>query len=436
MMRVQLAKSGAAPFSPRYPAGSPLRNTPVGNAAVGAAGNKRASDAVRRPAQADRSNSSMWPPAGCSKSKCNSARRFLDELRMLIRNALRPAAVSAARGTSAPMRTVAQAGLPAAAALREAMLVPLSTQVAAEVVPATLRSGGFGEFPYGSSAAAQLVPNSNPLSYVTGYVPTPLSGGQIVRLGGNNFAVPAWQQEVAAAAMRNGGLGDAATGYLAWSKLGFVRLKNEFLSDEQNQRLADLSLQLGMEVERLPSATVDSACEAAAQDEDIAQLLAEFAVQKNNFAESPGRGIELAFGRRRFGIAVSGEGVPLSYQYTKKSGWTKFGSKLLVAAGTALEWTSASAWIRIAGRTILGDAFKANPHVSNLLSQDLFYLSGDLARRYASGEIELRDAVRSYLQAGATTAQLGSVLVPATRPIATAASIGLSVAAEAAAESN
>ncbi len=210
-------------------------------------------------------------------------------------------------------------------------LAPRLAQYLAQA-PSTTQFGSavLAERPYQSLsiADAELSFENITQEYIAAYVPTPKSAGEIAAAGVANFLSPAWQQEVSAATERNGGLGDSENGFLAWSSLGFVRLRNPLLTPEQNRKLAEISLALGIEVSKLPARSDQSSVANENIDRWVNDFIAEYEQELAQFLENPSDRIRIKDGRRYYVLELkdtpTGETVPVSYYYKKSGGIGSF----------------------------------------------------------------------------------------------------------------
>jgi len=200
------------------------------------------------------------------------------------------------------------------------------------------RAPGAGDVP--------LLRSDQQPAYVNGAVGTPPEAGQLAEGGAANFLNPAWVEQVELAARRNGGLGNAEDGYLAFSREhGFVRLKNTGLSPEQNRRLAEISLQTGWPVEKLPSRTGDSAIADPKVGRWVDDFIGRFDQELVDFKADPVKnGISVKDGRRRFKLEFNEQaGGVVSYDYKKKGGFGGFVQKHMKFIGPVLDGLSLAA---------------------------------------------------------------------------------------------
>ena len=86
-----------------------------------------------------------------------------------------------------------------------------------------------------------IIPPATNQPYILAAIGTPPLAGELYLSRTANLFNDAWKQEVKNAIEKNGGLGTESDGYLAFSKIGFVRLNNPNLSKEQNRQLAAIS---------------------------------------------------------------------------------------------------------------------------------------------------------------------------------------------------
>jgi len=168
------------------------------------------------------------------------------------------------------------------------------------------RNSVFPGLSYGAFSADRAVllgpPNQEEAKkkYIGAYVPTTEAAGQLQLSGLANIFTQSWQEQVAQAATNNGGLGDVDTGYLAWSNNGFVRLKNSNLTDEQNRKIAEISLITGNAVENLPSRSTEPVTQ-----ENINRWVDTFIERHDTamseFLNNPANGYSVKDGSKRYG---------------------------------------------------------------------------------------------------------------------------------------
>jgi hypothetical protein len=258
--------------------------------------------------------------------------------------------------TTAPMQTTAQ----------PAYAVPQT--------PANLSQPPFG-FPnlaYTSDPTAALVPNGPETpAYVHGGIGTPPEVGQLMEAGGANFLNPQWQAMVADHAARNGGLGNEQDGFLAVGKDGFVRFYNENLSPEQNRRLAEISLQTGWPIDKMPS-RADEAGENI--DRWANKFLERFDREFAAFQADPmGHKMTVRDGKKRFVLDFNEEAQAfVSYNYKKSGGLRGFVQDNLKYIAPVLNVLTA-----VGGPITAGIAFAARAAVSYI----------------ATGALKVRDVV-------------------------------------------
>lgn len=161
--------------------------------------------------------------------------------------------------------------------------------------------------------------------YLLAAVPTSKEAGQIAEAGIANVFSEPWQLQLQDAVNRNGGLGDAENGFLAWSKIGFVRFYNDNLSPEQNRKLAAASLEMGFAVERMPSRSNESVFEKENIARWVDSFLEKYETQKAEFLQNPEKGISVKDGRKRFEVKLDKDsGQIVSYYYKKSGGFRGF----------------------------------------------------------------------------------------------------------------
>ena len=171
---------------------------------------------------------------------------------------------------------------------------------------------------------ADLIPAQSEQAYILSAVPTPPIAGELFESGLANFFNPLWQSEVASAIAKNGGLGTAEDGFLAWSRIGFVRFYNENLSPEQNRRLAEASLEFGFQIERMPSRS-DKPVSDPNIDRWVNEFIEKYQTQRSEFLAQPERGMSVRDGRKRFEVKLDPQsGQVVSYYYKKSGGLRGF----------------------------------------------------------------------------------------------------------------
>jgi hypothetical protein len=163
-------------------------------------------------------------------------------------------------------------------------------------------------------------------AYINGAVGTPIEFAQLREGGAANMMNPAWLAEIDAAVARNGGLGNMEDGYLAVSKLGFVRLRNTNLTPEQNRQLAAISLQTGWPIEDLPARAGESRIEHGHIDQWFDNFVGDYSREFQDFLRNPTEnGIHMQDGHRRFALEFKEEaGGFVSYNYKKSGGFRGF----------------------------------------------------------------------------------------------------------------
>jgi len=296
-------------------------------------------------------------------------------------------------------------------------------------VPIGLELFSYGSTPIGK---ADLMLDGIKDDYVAAYVPTPLEAGQLRDVKANNITVGLWIEQIAQAVRRNGGLGNSEDGFLAWSKKGFIRLRNPRLSPEENRRLAAMSLQIGVAVERLPARSTKSASENPGIEHWIEKLLADYDKKLAQFLENPAEGISLQDGKRRFGLRFNEEiGVATSYYYKKRSGLKRFGRKTLELAGKAIQLTAPTGILpgslgqRLIQKVVMNsvpglreigkkinDIFDSTRVKAILSLIDPARYAGELVEIYGKGQASLKQVV----QAALARAQQGFDFLPAADP--------------------
>lgn len=192
-------------------------------------------------------------------------------------------------------------------------------------LPSNVFPFGIPNLAYGSGKAGEvelLGPPSEEYGqkkYIAGYIPTSAKAGELKVAGIANMFSPDWLAEVQDAAKRNGGLGSDEEGYLAWSNVGFVRLKNENLTPEQNKKIAEMSLVTGTPIENTPAHTQDSHSEPKVNDW-VNTFISRHDNELAAFIQNPADGYSVSDGRKKYHMEFNQEaGAVVSY-YFKKSG--------------------------------------------------------------------------------------------------------------------
>lgn len=234
-----------------------------------------------------------------------------------------------------------------------------------------------------SIAEAELSFENITQEYVAAYVPTPASAGEIAGAGVGNFLNPAWQEEVEAATQRNGGLGDSENGFLAWSSLGFIRLRNPLLTPEQNRKLAEISLAMGIEVSKLPARSEQSSVENENINSWVNDFVDEYQQELSQFLKDPSDRIRIKDGRRYYILELKstpdGVQVPLSYYYKLSGG---FASSLRSAFGDVAKMASFFDPISLAAQGLSRSGLSLGglaPELTGLLQSGSVFSSGLLS---------------------------------------------------------
>lgn len=185
--------------------------------------------------------------------------------------------------------------------------------------PFGLEMFGYGSAPAESGAVAFA---DDMPGFVNGAIGTPPEVGELREGGGANFLNPGWLAMVGDAVRRNGGLGTAEDGFLAFSKeFGFVRLRNTGLSPEQNRQLAAMSLQTGWAVEELLTRTGDSSFLDPKIGEWADGFIDRYANEFQDFLADPTKnGISVSDGKRKYHLEYNEKAGGFVSYYFKKSG--------------------------------------------------------------------------------------------------------------------
>ncbi|MBL7661349.1 hypothetical protein JNK13_01220 [bacterium] len=136
--------------------------------------------------------------------------------------------------------------------------------------------------------------------YIKAYVPTPPIAGELRQAGVANIFTPAWREQIEAARKLNGGMGNATDGYLAFSKNGFMRLKNDHLTDEQNRKLAEFTLLTGTPVENTPARALNEMDRKATMQEWASEFLGKHEAAMTGFMTDPAAGYKIKDGRNLY----------------------------------------------------------------------------------------------------------------------------------------
>lgn len=243
----------------------------------------------------------------------------------------------AVRAASSAMATAAVTA-PAAASVATPAPAPEAPAAPPAPPPADLSKPplGFPDLAYTSDPNAALVPpTEDTLPYVRGGIGTPPEVGQLAQAGGANFLNPQWQAMVADHAARNGGLGNEQDGFLAFSKHGFVRFYNENLTPEQNRRLAEISLQTGWPIEKMPSRAEEGGEHI---DRWANKFLDRFDREFAAFQADPlNHKMSVKDGRRQFVLDFNEKAQAfVSYDYKKRGGFAGFVEKNMKWIGPVL----------------------------------------------------------------------------------------------------
>ena len=207
-----------------------------------------------------------------------------------------------------------------------------------EAVPPLFASAGLA---YGSTPV-----NSAPVSHegVThdwnaGWIGTPQDVFDMDEGGIGNMMNPEWRAAVAKATELNGGLGNSEDGFLAWSRqYGFHRLRNPRFSPEQNRRMAEMSLTLGVPAETIPSRTEDSALLDPGIDKWVNEIIGRYDKEMADFVADPTNGISVNDGRKRYKLEFNEEaGRFVSYDYKKSGGIKGWVQKNMKYIGPVLD---------------------------------------------------------------------------------------------------
>ncbi len=222
-----------------------------------------------------------------------------------------------------------------------------SGQVASGVTTSQAAPIGLEQYQYGSLSAEEATllgaPNEEyaKKEYIKAYVPTAEVAGQLKEGGVANVFNPEWQQQVADAVERNGGLGNAEDGYLAWTKMGFVRYKNENLTDEQNRRMAEITLQTGFHMEDTPGRSEESVTKENV-DNWVNTFIERHDKELADFMANPEDGYSVQDGsKRHFKLEFNQDaGRVVSYNFRKSGGLRGWVQKNMKYIGPVLDVVS------------------------------------------------------------------------------------------------
>lgn len=174
--------------------------------------------------------------------------------------------------------------------------------------------------------------------YIKAAVPTAAVAAELVKAGRANVFSPQWQEQIDKAITRNGGLGNETDGYLAFANNGFVRFKNNNLTDEQNRRLAEISLTLGVAIENLPARAEKSAAEDPDIDRWVNEFIDKFDTKWAQFINDPSQSFSLSDGRRHYEVALNpNDGQVYSTYYKTHGGLKGLVQKYLPSLASALD---------------------------------------------------------------------------------------------------
>jgi len=181
---------------------------------------------------------------------------------------------------------------------------------------------GLEVFGYGSLSPEQaqlLYQESDGKDYIAAYVPTPGEAKELVDAKIANVFNPAWQQQIAMAVERNGGLGNEVDGFLAFAQDGFVRLKNNNLSVEQNRVLAAISLQTGIHIEKLPARSTESISDPEI-NRWVDTFIQRYQTGMEQFLANPSAGFHIKDGRRNYVMQLDPQSGMVGSMYFKEHG--------------------------------------------------------------------------------------------------------------------
>lgn len=153
--------------------------------------------------------------------------------------------------------------------------------------------------------------------YNKGSIPTPQEAGLLLENGAANFSNPYWLSQIELAASRNGGLGNAEDGYLAWGREGFFRFKNDTLPSELSARYARISLLSGLQIEDLKISNEYTEKHFAGKEE----FASKFESSLQAFIEDPKVGFKVDGGGVIYTLAKSKEGEGFTFVKHKKKGF-------------------------------------------------------------------------------------------------------------------
>ncbi|MCA9311740.1 MAG: hypothetical protein KDA21_11080, partial [Phycisphaerales bacterium] len=178
--------------------------------------------------------------------------------------------------------------------------------------------------------------------YIAGWIGTPPEIAEMDDAGIANMLSPEWRTAVVKAARQNGGLGNSTDGFLAFSRdVGFVRLRNPRLSPEQNRRLAEMSLTMGVSIDTLPSRAHESSFTRDNIDHWVNEIIGRYDEQIEQFRNDPTDAVEVKDGSKRYVMKLHEEsGRVISYDYKKHGGVKGFAQKHMDIIGPVLDVAS------------------------------------------------------------------------------------------------
>ncbi len=209
--------------------------------------------------------------------------------------------------------------------------------------PTLLNFGGlaYGSTPFNEGLAQGSFRKNDTSHYCIAHIiNTPPIVSEIDRAGIANTLNPEWQAAVMEAATLNGGLGNSQDGFLAYSaESGFVRLRNPGLTPEQNRRLAEMSLTMGVSIDVLPSWTENIAYQDHDTNKSVTDVISRFDNELAQFKADPkANGMCVSNGRRKVRLEYNEEaGRFVSYDFKRSGGFRGVAQRHLGDIGPVLD---------------------------------------------------------------------------------------------------
>jgi hypothetical protein len=241
------------------------------------------------------------------------------------------------------------------------------------------------------------------MKQIRAYVPTPVEAGQLHGAGIANVFSPQWQEQIRAAAERNGGLGNAQDGYLAWSKNGFVRLKNDNLTPEQNRRIAEMTLQTGTHLENTPARSEKSVASDEGVNNWVNTFISRHDKELTDFLANPKDGYDVSDGRKKYRMEFNQEaGAVVSYHFKKSGGLKGFVQKNMKYIQPVLDAVSTVGSFIPGVGTVVAFGAQAVKQIATTIATGKLKASQVLST--VASAIPGSGAVKGMIQAGANIA--------------------------------